>query len=103
MDDNLMLKIDNIYTSYNIYKAIFITRKDNIDFLYDELNKKDYPVCKANDVYQFNSYNYRILLLDFDTYYDIKDNIDNTNITTVIYIGVFDQIDDILNIDQIFL
>lgn len=103
MDDTLMTKIDDIYTSHNIYKAIFITNTINIDILYNELDAKDYPVCKEKDVHKFNSYDYRILLLDFDTYHNVKSLINFSNITTVIYIGVFEQIDDIPNIDQIFL
>ena len=103
MDHNLMTKIDNIYTSYNIYKSIFITKIEYLDYVFNELNKKDYPVCKQENIYEYNQNNYRILLIDLDSYHKIKHVINIENITTVIYIGVFDQIDDIQNINQIFL
>lgn len=103
MDASLINKIDDIYTSYNIYKAIFITNIENIDSLFYQLNKKDYPICKKEKVHQFNANQYRILLLDLQSYDQIKIIIDNTNVTTIINIGVFDQIDNIPNVNQIFL
>tara|TARA_Y100000994_G_C15578299_1_gene395437 strand:+ start:324 stop:635 length:312 start_codon:yes stop_codon:yes gene_type:complete len=103
MDHNLMTKIDDIYTSYNIYKSIFITKIEYLEHIFKELNNKDYPVCKQENIYEYNQNNYRILLIDLDSYHNIKQDINIENITTVIYIGVFDQIDDIQNINQIFL
>ena len=103
MDASLINKIDDIYTSYNIYKAIFITNIEKINSLFHQLNEKDYPICTKEKVQQFNANQYRILLLDLPSYNEIKTIIDNTNVTTIINIGVFDQIDNIPNVNQIFL
>lgn len=103
MEDSLINDIDEIYSSYDIYKAFFITKKEDLNHLYQILNKMDYPICKNDKLNDFNDNKYRILLIDIDFYENNKTLININNITTIIYINVFDKIDDLSNIDDFFL
>lgn len=86
IDSSIVEKIDDIYMSSSIYKALFITSSKALSEVYTLLSQKDYPVCVLENAYDFNADLQRILILTRSQYESSKDDIDTQNIDHVIYI-----------------
>lgn len=81
-------KINNIFETQSIYRSIIVCKDTNINTLYRTLRKCNYPVSKVSSLYDFNSYNSRLLIIDEvdASFFNILTlNIDMKDINHIIY------------------
>lgn len=64
MENVIIQKVEEIFTSIDIHKSIFVCDNAIIKQVHTLLLQNDYPVCTMLDIQKFNTTNYRILLLD---------------------------------------
>jgi GGDEF domain-containing protein len=102
MYESITKQIDEIYTSLNIYKALFVCLSQDIDGFSKYLKQKDYPVCGVEELDKFNNNEYRIMIIDYDTFKHYNDALDFSTIDTVINISVFEKVTANNNIKNYF-
>lgn len=102
MYESITKQIDEIYTSLNIYKALFVCLKQDINDFSEYLKQRDYPVCGVDELNQFNNNEYRIMIIDHDAFTQYTEQLDFSTIDTVINISVFEKVTDNINIKNYF-
>jgi len=110
MEDCFILQsVDDIYSSVDIHKSIFICDTKLIDYLHKMLLQKDYPICTTQNLMNFNTMDCRVLLLD-DNYIStfeksLSSLVNLKDVNTVLYLNtdVRLNIPELNNVKEFFL
>lgn len=109
MENLILQSVDEVYTSVDIHKSIFICDTKLIDYLHKMLLQKDYPICTTQNLMNFNTMDCRVLLLDdnyISTFEKTLSSLVNLNdVNTVLYLNtdVRLNIPELNNVKEFFL
>lgn len=104
--DAYLWKINQIYHTYNIYKSIIIVDSVNLLYLYNLLQKQDYPITTANDIKRFIDNQARILLLDINeanNIVNVAEHLNKDEVNMIICIDNEIRLKQFENVHYIFL
>lgn len=84
--DAYLWEINQIYNTYNIYKSIIIVDSTSLPYLYNIMQKQDYPVSTIYDIRRLIDNQARILLLDINETNNVIDYLNKDEINMIICI-----------------
>lgn len=104
--DAYLWEINQIYHTYNIYKSIIIVDSLSLPYLYNLMQKQDYPITTRYDIKRLIDNQARILLLDINEANNIHNVVDYLNkdeINMIICIDNEIRLRQFENVHHIFL